>query len=374
MTATRPRAAPSFAARFGREPAVVAEAPGRVNLIGEHTDYSGGFVLPIAIPLRTRVELAPRGDARVRVASVDAGEPDLAEYVLGAEAVRRAWFDYVQGVTFALRAAGIAVGGFEARVSSAVPLGAGLSSSAALEVALLRALRAAFDLSIDDLAIARLGRAAENDFIGAPVGIMDQLASSIGDPSAALFVDTRSLAFERVPLPAGVELLVIDSGVAHDHAAGDYRTRRAEVERAAALLSVPTLRDVDESRLGDVARLPPPLDRRARHVVTENARVLAAVAAIRAGDVVELGRLFDRSHASMRYDFEVSVPAVDRIVELARAEPDVYGARLTGGGFGGAAVALARAGTARPVGRRIAALAGERARVLVPGALEGGGP
>jgi len=374
VTATRPRAAPSFAARFGREPAVVAEAPGRVNLIGEHTDYSGGFVLPIAIPLRTRVELAPRGDARVRVASVDAGEPDLAEYVLGAEAVRRAWFDYVQGVTFALRAAGIAVGGFEARVSSAVPLGAGLSSSAALEVALLRALRAAFDLSIDDLAIARLGRAAENDFIGAPVGIMDQLASSIGDPSAALFVDTRSLAFERVPLPAGVELLVIDSGVAHDHAAGDYRTRRAEVERAAALLSVPTLRDVDESRLGDVARLPPPLDRRARHVVTENARVLAAVAAIRAGDVVELGRLFDRSHASMRYDFEVSVPAVDRIVELARAEPDVYGARLTGGGFGGAAVALARAGTARPVGRRIAALAGERARVLVPGALEGGGP
>jgi galactokinase len=260
------------------------------------------------------------------------------------------------------------VSGFDAVIASHVPVGSGLSSSAALEVSLLRALRDAFALDVTDLALAKIGRAAETDFVGAPIGIMDQMASSLADAKNALFIDTRTLAYERVPLPAGVEIAVLDSGIAHDHAAGDYRTRRGECERAAALLGVRELRDVED--VARTASLPSPLDRRARHVVTENARVLDAVQAMRDDDAVRLGRLFDLSHVSLRDDFEVSVPGVDRLVELAQAHPDVLGARMTGGGFGGAIVALVREGRAREAAASIArAYAGphqERARILVP--------
>jgi galactokinase len=276
----------------------------------------------------------------------------------------------VQGVTSVLASAEHRIGGFSARIESNVPVGSGLSSSAALEISLLRALREAFGLALEDEDLARLGQRAENEFVGAPVGIMDLMAAAFADESHALFLDTRALTYERVPIPPGAALLVIDSGVAHQHAGGDYRTRRAECERAASQLGVPQLRDLDIADLPRIATLPAPLSRRARHVVTEDARVLDTVAALRAGDLPRAGHLFSASHASMRDDFEVSVPAVDLLVSIAAAQPGVYGARLTGGGFGGAIVALARPLEARATADRIAAEysrgSGHRATVLVP--------
>ena len=363
-----------FADLFGRAPQATASAPGRVNLIGEHTDYNGGFVLPMAIPQRTLVALARRDDGAVRCASLqmDAG---IAELRLGEETRSGTWTDFVAGVTQALARAGHAIAGFDVGVDSEVPIGSGLSSSAALEVALLRGLRELFRIAIDDVAIARLGQRAENDLVGAPVGIMDQMAASLADEGSALFLDTRTLAFERVPLPADVEVLVIDSGIRHRHSAGEYRTRRAECDRAAELLGVPQLRDLAEADLGRAASLPPTLFRRVRHVVTENARVLQALAALRAGDAVRLGPLMDASHLSMRDDFEISLPEIDRLVELARAEPGVLGARMTGGGFGGAIVALGRPGTAAGVPRITDGYrrdTGQEASLLV--VMQGGAP
>src|SRR5579859_5273957 len=243
-----------FQTLFGRPSVVRADAPGRVNLIGEHTDYNGGFVLPAAIPQRTRVVLTPSGSRDVEVSSVMLG--DSQRYCLGDERPGRGWLDYVQGLTSVLAGAGHRGGGFTARIESDVPLGSGLSSNAALEIALLRALRDAFDLSLSGEEMARLGQRAENEFVGAPVGIMDQMAAVFADESHALFLDTRTLAYDRVPLPSGAALLVINSGVAHQHAGGDYRTRRAECEQAAALLGVAQLRDVEVADLPRVARLP----------------------------------------------------------------------------------------------------------------------
>jgi galactokinase len=358
----------SFLALFGHKPSVTADAPGRVNLIGEHTDYNGGFVLPTAIPQRTRVELARRDDAIVRAFSTAGG--DVAEFALGSEQPGRGWLDYVQGLTRILRSDGHALRGFEIRIESTVPLGSGLSSSAALSVSLLRALRSAFGLKLDDVQIARLGQRVENEFVGAQVGIMDPMAASLADEGTALFLDARNLHFERVSLPEGADLIVINSGVAHNHAVGDYNMRRAECERASALLGVTLLRDLGSADLPRIARLPEPLNRRTRHIVTENDRVLAAVATMRAGDLERLGRLFYQSHESMRDDYEVSVPEIDQLVDLARAEVDVFGARLTGGGFGGSVVMLARAGKGKEVANRIARKyaehSGKTPRVLVP--------
>jgi galactokinase len=274
------------------------------------------------------------------------GGTGVVEFRLGAETRSGTWTDFVSGVTQALARAGFGISGFDVAVDSEVPIGSGLSSSAALEVALLRGLRQHFHLELDDVAIARLGQRAENDLVGAPVGIMDQMAASLAGEGTALFLDTRTLVFERVALPADVEVVVIDSGIRHRHSAGEYRTRRAECERAAELLGIPQLRDLAESDLARADSLPLVLLRRVRHIVTENARVLRALAAIRAGDGVRLGELMDASHLSMRDDFEISIPEIDRLVELARAEPGVLGARLTGGGFGGAIVVLGRPGAA----------------------------
>src|SRR5689334_15748651 len=333
-----------FVETFGRPPAVTADAPGRVNVIGEHTDYNGGFVLPAAIPQRTRAALALRDDATVRAASaeVEGGRP--AEYRLGEERPGRGWLDYVQGVTDRLRAGGHPVAGFDLAVTSDVPVGSGLSSSAALEVSVLRALRAALGLALDDVALALLAQRVETEFVGARVGVMDQMAASLAEGHALLFLDTRSLAWRRVPLPPSIELVVVDSGVAHSHATGEYNRRRAECEEAARRLGVALLRDVGPEELGRVANLPDVLARRARHVVTENARVLEAVGALEADDAERLGALLVRSHASLRDDYEVSSPELDLLVDLATADPDVWGARLTGGGFGGSIVAAAHAG------------------------------
>jgi galactokinase len=339
---------------------IASSAPGRVNLIGEHTDYNEGFVLPTPIPQRTRVELRERADDRVVVWSRELGA--TADYRLGEERRRGEWLDYVMGCTAVLREAGHRIAGCELRIVSDVPVGSGLASSAALEIAVLRALREAHALAIDDVRLALLGQRAEVELVGAPVGAMDQLAASLGSAGAALFIDlrdlrdlrdVRDLAIRSLPLPAA-DLLVIASGVPHDHAAGDYRVRRAECEEAARRLGVRALRDVDTSELAAVARLPAPLDRRARHVVTENARVLAATHAIEDGDLPRLGALLREAHASMRDDFEASLPVIDRLVELAGGDPAIYGARITGGGFGGSIVALAVLGEGAAAAARIA--------------------
>jgi galactokinase len=360
----------SFESLFGAAPTVRVSAPGRVNLIGEHTDYNGGYVLPTVIPQRTCVELRPRDDRHVRVHSANVGARGLSEYVLGQEQKRGAWTDYVQGVTWVLAGEGCAIGGADLTIDSGVPLGSGLSSSAALLVAVLRAFRQAYGLDIEEVAIARLAKRAENDFVGAPVGIMDQMAVTLAGEGQALFLDTRSLDYSLVAMPPGGELIVINSGVAHNHAKGDYRTRRAECEKAAASLGVAQLRDLAPSALPRVMALPDPLGRRARHVITEDERVLAAVRAMQAGDLATLGALFYASHESMRDDYEVSIPEIDLLVELARQEPGIYGARLTGGGFGGSVVMLARQGEAAAIASRIAAAYAQQSRqkptVLVP--------
>jgi len=346
-------ASPSFRGLFNAQPQVVASAPGRVNLIGEHTDYNEGFVLPAAIPKFTRVELSPHANQLVRAYS-DA-EPSAApvEFELGSEAPRGQWIDYVQGVTVALRAAGFAPEGFDLCVHSDIPAGAGLSSSAALGVALLRALREAFSLDLDDLALARLALAGETDFVGAPVGPMDPMVCSLGRQGEALLIDTRSMAVEHVALPRDAEFIVIDSGVPHAHASGEYRIRRAECEQAARQLGVRVLRDVRAESDRRLESLPEPERQRARHVVGENARVLAAVEALRVGDSAALGALLNASHTSLRDDFEVSCAELDTLVELAQSQANTYGARMTGGGFGGSIVALVALGTTETVAQAV---------------------
>ncbi|MFN2385178.1 MAG: galactokinase [Thermoanaerobaculia bacterium] len=372
MSETDPggRPAPRFAELYGRDPQVTALAPGRVNLIGEHTDYNGGFVLPTPIPQRTRVELSARVDRIVRVWSENLREDRPAEYLLGEEAAGRGWIDYVQGITMVLREEGSRLAGFDARIASEVPLGAGLASSAALEIALLRALRDAFDLKLDGRAMALLGRRAENDFVGARVGIMDQMVCSLGSENAALFLDARNLEGRQIPIPPDGEIGVVDSGVRHSHAGGEYGTRRRECEEAARLLRVGLLRDVQDAPRPPWERLPEPLNRRVRHVVTENARVLRATEALGTGDLPALGALFLESHRSLRDDFEVSIPELDMIVDGARADPAIHGARMTGGGFGGSVVLMGTRGETGAAARRVARSYGEKtgraARVLLP--------
>ena len=367
--------APSFQQIFEALPTHQASAPGRVNLIGDHTDYNGGFVLPAAIPQRTRVALKVRDDGRVRAFTADVGlDPQVREYELGREAPGRGWLDYVQGATVHCALAGHPPRGFDLRIESSVPTGSGLSSSAALVVALLRALRAAFGHSFDDLALARIAQKVETDFVGAPVGIMDPMVCSLGDAQHALFIDARSLEYERLPIPAELEPVVIGSGIAHRHASGDYRLRRAECERAAEMLSVSSLRELSTADWPRSRSLPSPLDRRVRHVLTENERVLSVVAAFRRGELDVVGPLLYASHASLRDDFEVSTPELDLLVQLARSEPAILGARLTGGGFGGAVAMLALAGQAAAAGARIAAKYREQTaqpgELLVPPPLE----
>jgi galactokinase len=349
---------------------VLAAAPGRVNLIGEHTDYNGGFVLPTAIPQQTHVELTRRDDRGVELRS--ANQPKSGAFILGQERQRGDWVDYVQGLTVALRLAGFDLpNGFNLSITSNVPLGAGVSSSAALEVAVLRAVREAYQFDdLSDVQLAQIGQSAENDFVGARCGIMDQMAASLADATTALFLDTRSLQFRRIPMPSDADLIVVHSGISHGLAGGEYNTRRAECEQAARLLGVPQLRDLTTDDLSRIEQLDEPLRRRARHVVTEDDRVLEAVTALGASDATRLGELFNQSHTSMRDDFEVSAAPVDLLVSLAQADSSIYGARMTGGGFGGSVVMLAHRGHGRAaaerIARRYAERSGQQPTLLVP--------
>lgn len=346
-----------------------ASAPGRVNLLGEHTDYNGGWVLPLTIPLKTEVTVTCH-DADEVIATSSSMDPETMRYRPGAEVPQGAWVDYIQGVTRALAEAGQRSGGFRLSVHSTIPPGSGLGSSAALEVALLRALRLAFGLTIDDVQLALLGQAAENRFVGAQTGVMDQLAASLGVRGQALAVNLRSFTWQRIPLPEGLEIGVIHSGVSHDNAGGSYNQRRTECEEAARQLGVETLGELTLRDLGRILGLPDPLGRRVRHVVTENWRVMRAVQALSSNDVRTLGHLFWASHRSLRDDFEASIPAIDRLVALAARDSRVQGARITGGGFGGCVVFLAAQSEARKAGEGLVSAyrreTGLTGRLLLP--------
>jgi galactokinase len=331
----------TFSDVYGRPPEVRAQAPGRVNLLGEHTDYNDGFVLPTTIPQLTRIELAKSRDDQFKFYSANLDQS--VAYAEG-QAVPEGFAQYVYGCVEVLKKRGHRITPVEIHIRSDVPMGGGLSSSAALEVAVLRALRQAFAIELDDVELAKLAQQAEIEYAGVRCGILDQMATSLGDDKHMLFLDTRTLERKLLPFPSGAELVVIDSGIARTLATSGYNERRAQCEEAARLLGVQALRDETDPMRTDT--LPPPLDRRARHVITENARVLRAAQGVTAK---EFGELMNASHTSLRDDYEVSVEGLDRLVELLQKQPDVFGARLTGAGFGGACVALVEEGHATTV-------------------------
>ena len=334
-------------------------AHGRVNIVGEHTDYNAGLVLPALIAPRTTVEVRTRTDRRIALRSE--AQDGTVETSLDERAPRRDWSDYVVGVVDVLVRRGLEVRGFDAEIRSTIPPGAGLASSAALCVASARALRDAFGLALDEREIALVAHEAEDRFVGAHVGLMDQLVCAIGREGGALFIDIRDRETRDLPL-GSVDIAVVDSGIRHDNAAGEYNARRRECEEAAQALGVGTLREVHDADA--LARLDPTLRRRARHVVTENDRVRRAVDALERGDVATLGAIVNLSHESLRDDFDVSVPPIDAIVAAAQRDPDVYGARITGAGFGGSVLVLARPGTGRAAAER--AVKATSGRVVVP--------
>jgi galactokinase len=334
-------AAALFAHRYGEEPRAAWHAPGRVNLIGEHTDYNDGFVLPFAIGAGVIVAAARRGDGMLALTSRQADGDDIDVRLTGlAPGAVTGWAAYPAGVAWALRAAGYEVGGASLAVDSDLPLGAGLSSSAALECAVALALTELHGLSVPRPQLAALARRAENEFVGAPTGIMDQSAALLCQAGHALLLDCRSGIGTAVPLDpgaAGLSLLVIDTRARHAHVDGGYAARRQACEDAAQALGVRSLRDITDS--SELAELDPLLRRRARHVVTENSRVLATAALLRSGELTRAGPLLTASHASLRDDFEVSWPEANAAVETA-IEAGACGARMTGGGFGGSVVVL----------------------------------
>ncbi|MER5455480.1 galactokinase [Micromonospora sp. NPDC002389] len=360
MTDVAARAEAGFRQVYAEPPAGRWAAPGRVNLIGEHTDYNDGFVLPFALPLRTVVAAAPRPTDDWTVWSELTGETvDFGLDEVTAPGRVTGWAAYVAGVVWALREAGHPVPGARLAVASDVPLGAGLSSSAALEAAVLTAL---VDLGGLDLPAAhqpRLAQRAENHYVGAPTGIMDQSAAIRCRAGHALFLDCRTEQVDHIPFDLdhdGLAILVIDSRAPHRHADGEYASRRATCEKAASLLGVPALRDVPADALDDaLARLPDDeTRRRTRHVVTENQRVRDSVALLRAGEIRRIGPLLTASHASMRDDFAITVGEVDTAVDTALAA-GALGARMTGGGFGGCVLALVEADRAVEVGDAVGA-------------------
>ncbi|MEU6605039.1 galactokinase [Streptomyces shenzhenensis] len=341
-----------FVGLYGAEPEGVWSAPGRVNLIGEHTDYNDGFVMPFALPHTTVAAVSRRTDGVLRLhsANTTAGADGVVELPLTALAPEsdRNWTAYPAGVVWALRAAGHPVTGADIHLASTVPTGAGLSSSAALEVVVALALNDLYELGLQRWQLARLCQRAENVYVGAPTGIMDQTAAACCAEGHALFLDTRDLSQRQIPFDLaaeGMRLLVVDTRVKHAHSDGEYGKRRAGCEKGAALLGVDALRDVPYdgldaalARLGDEEEV----RRLVRHVVTEDERVERVVSLLESGDTRAIGPVLTEGHASLRDDFRISCPELDLVVDTA-LEAGALGARMTGGGFGGSAIVLAEA-------------------------------
>ncbi|MGB9111376.1 MAG: galactokinase [Acidimicrobiales bacterium] len=342
----------AFHERFHRDPAVVV-APGRVNLIGDHTDYNDGFVLPAALQFTTWAAASERRDRSVTIESLTHRRSATFELDDAAPRPRRNWSDYVRGVAIALRERGIRLVGVDVIFDSTIPVGAGLSSSAALETSAGLAMATVAGVDIDKQLLARAGQWSENRFVGVRTGIMDQYTSSFGAAGKALLLDCRSLQSRLVTIPSNARFVVANTMSRRALAAGAYNTRREQCEAAVAILAkehpqVTSLRDVTlEMLLASADSMPPVLFKRAHHVVTENARVVAASSALEEGDLESAGALMNLSHESLRDDFEVSSRELDTMVVIARSLAGVYGSRMTGGGFGGATISLveeARAG------------------------------
>lgn len=335
-----------FAEQFAKAPDLLVRAPGRVNLIGEHTDYNDGFVLPCAIDYETCVAIGLRDDQQVQVIAADYDNQrdlfDLGKPIEHHPSQR--WSDYIRGVVKYLQERGYALRGLDLVVSGNVPQGAGLSSSASLEVAIGQAFKEALGLEISQAEIALNGQQAENKFVGCNCGIMDQMISASGKTDHALLLDCRSLETRLIPMPADLAVLIVNSNVRRGLVDSEYNTRRQQCEAAARHYGVKALRDLGLAALeAGKAGLDEVCYRRARHVVGDNTRTLAAADALAQGDLVRLGELMADSHAAMRDDFEITVPAIDGLVEIIKAKLGTEGGvRMTGGGFGGCVVALLR--------------------------------
>ncbi len=334
-----------FRASFDAAPVLLTRAPGRVNLIGEHTDYNDGFVLPAAISHQTMVAIRPRNDAQIRIVAGDL-DAARAQFAIDRDITPDPdmhWTNYIRGMVALLQAEGLDITGADIAIVGDMPQGAGLSSSAALENAVGLALAAmAGQPDIDRTLLAKIGQQTEHQFAGCQCGIMDQLVSARAEQGKALLIDCRSLEAHPIPLHDDLAIMIVHSGISRELVTGAYNSRRAECEVAARHFNVPALRDLDLGTLNAGAfGLDPQAFRRARHVVTENARTIQAATALAAGDLKALGALMAASHRSMRDDFEISLPAIDGLVNLlATAIGAQGGARMTGGGFGGAVVAL----------------------------------
>jgi galactokinase len=333
-----------FSTAFDATPDLIVRAPGRVNLIGEHTDYNDGFVLPMAIDYDIRIAARARPDRTVRLYSVDLDKRDT----FSLDDVRRvgdkpAWADYVRGVADVLQREGYTLRGMDTAITGNVPRASGLSSSAAMELAAITAFRLLSKFELDPVRAALLGQRAENEFVGMRCGIMDQFISSLGQADHALLIDCRSLEYWPVPLPDGVRVVVTDSGVRRGLVDSAYNERRAQCEEGARLMGVKALRDVSvEMFKAYEKQLPPVVARRCKHVVTEDQRTLDSVQALRRGDLVAFGKAMNESHASMRDWFEITTQEIDTLVQIQQDMPSCFGARMTGGGFGGCTVALVR--------------------------------
>ncbi|MCG6137556.1 MAG: galactokinase [Nostoc sp. LLA-1] len=346
---------------FGKAAKTKAIAPGRVNLLGEHTDYNDGFVLPTAIPQQTTVQLGLSDDGQHHFYSENLQE---CVSILDIYHTPSGFASYIFGCIEVLKTAGYTIPALNMYVQSSVPMGAGLSSSAALEVATLRAIRQLLNLPIDDVEIAQLAQQAEIHYAGVQCGIMDQMAASLADTQHILFLDTRTLERHVLPFPSKSTVVVIDSGVPRTLATSRYNHRRSECQEAARLLGVKALRDITDTKVTET--LPEPLNYRARHVVSENNRVLEVLQGV---TPERFGKLMNASHASLRDDYEVSVPALDTLVEILQQTSGVFGARLTGAGFGGACVALVVLGEEQAIATQVLKQynnAGYTGQILVP--------
>jgi galactokinase len=369
----------NFSTVFDGMPDLIVRAPGRVNLIGEHTDYNDGFVLPMAIDYDIRIAARVRPDRTVCLYSVDLDKRDT----FSLDNVRRVgdkptWADYVRGVADVLQREGFTLRGMDAAITGNVPRASGLSSSAAMELAAITAFRLLSKLDLDPVRAALLGQRAENEFVGMRCGIMDQFISSLGKADHALLIDCRSLDYQPVLLPGGVRIAVTDSGVRRGLVDSAYNERRAQCEEGARLLGVKALRDVSVQMFeANESRLPALVARRCRHVVTEDQRTLDSVDAMKRGDLAAFGQLMNESHASMRDWFEITTKDIDTLVEIQQNMPGCFGARMTGGGFGGCTVALVREDAVPSVAEAIQtqypARTGKTPQVYVCRATEGAG-